>query len=327
MKISCIVAAYNCEKYIVQCVDSIINQSYTDLEIILVDDGSNDGTSLICDEYCLKDNRIIAIHKENGGVSSARNAGISVATGSFISFIDSDDFLHPDFYGSLAEIVRNNDNVGIATAGFHFYANGKNTVYNEKWEISKRVFYSPEQYMEKLMRLDTSCVVWDRIYDAGICKSLRFVDGRLNEDFLFNYHFVNELIRYGKGVVTIPEKLFFYRKNAQSTTHARLRDNLVDQVININEIVDDLGNTSETLRNAALSTRVLRYTELLHFLTVHAGNEQLLMNYHKEFRTIPIMMVWKALKEKERIIGTVLWINPAMLNTIICIKRKLLLVL
>jgi len=323
MRISCVVAAYNCKDYIVHCVDSIIDQSYIDLEIILVDDGSTDGTSFICDEYRQKDDRIIVIHKENGGVSSARNAGISVATGSFISFVDSDDFLHRDFYRTLVEVVQKSHNVGIVTAGFYSYAYGKNTVYNEKWEIHKRMVYPPEQYLEKLLRLDTSYVVWDRIYDAEICKSLRFVEGRLNEDFLFNYHFTNKLIRNGKRVISIPERLYFYRKNTGGITHARLRDNLVDQVININEINKDLVGAPDAIRNAAFSNRVLRYTELLHFLTINTGNEQLLIDYHKEFRTIPITMVWKSLNGKKRTIGTVLWIKPALLSTMIEIKHKL----
>lgn len=98
MLISVIVPVYNVENYLCKCVDSIINQTYNNLEIILVDDGSTDGSASICDEYVLKDSRVKVIHKENGGVSSARNIGIAEASGEYICFVDSDDWLELDYF-------------------------------------------------------------------------------------------------------------------------------------------------------------------------------------------------------------------------------------
>ena len=102
--ISVIVPVYNTEKYLGRCVDSIINQTYTNLEIILVDDGSPDNSPAICDEYAKKDQRIKVIHKENGGLSSARNAGLDIAKGDFISFIDSDDWVEKDLFEVLVSL-------------------------------------------------------------------------------------------------------------------------------------------------------------------------------------------------------------------------------
>src|SRR5665647_2657921 len=99
--ISIIVPIYKVENYIRNCVDSILNQTYKNLEVILVDDGSTDNCGNICDEYSLKDNRIKTIHKKNGGLSSARNAGLDVAKGEYIGFIDSDDWIEKDMYESL----------------------------------------------------------------------------------------------------------------------------------------------------------------------------------------------------------------------------------
>ena len=106
--ISVIVPVYNVEKYLRQCLDSIINQTYRNLEIILVDDGSTDSSGIICDEYAQIDARIKVIHKENGGLSSARNAGLDVCTsgGDFIAFVDSDDWLEPDMYERLYETSK-----------------------------------------------------------------------------------------------------------------------------------------------------------------------------------------------------------------------------
>ena len=100
-KISVIVPVYNVEKYIGECIKSIINQDYENIEIILVDDGSNDKSGEICDEYTLKDKRVKVIHKENGGVSSARNRGIESSTGEYIAFVDGDDYVTKDYVSYL----------------------------------------------------------------------------------------------------------------------------------------------------------------------------------------------------------------------------------
>ena len=100
-KISVIVPFYNVEPYIRNCVDSIINQTYKNLEIILADDGSTDNSGKICDEYALKDNRIKVLHLKNGGPGIARNAGLDVATGKYIGYVDSDDYIEPDMYETL----------------------------------------------------------------------------------------------------------------------------------------------------------------------------------------------------------------------------------
>ena len=105
--ISVIIPIYKVEKYLRECIDSIINQSFKNLEIILVDDGSPDNCGKICDEYAKKDNRLKVIHKENGGLSSARNAGLDIATGEYISFVDSDDYVSNKFIENLSFYLKN----------------------------------------------------------------------------------------------------------------------------------------------------------------------------------------------------------------------------
>ena len=107
-KVSIVVPIYNVEKYLKQCIESIINQTLQDIEIILVDDGSPDNCPQICDEYAKKDSRIKVVHKKNGGLSSARNAGIEVATGDFIGFVDSDDYIELDMYEKMYNIAKEN---------------------------------------------------------------------------------------------------------------------------------------------------------------------------------------------------------------------------
>lgn len=106
--ISVIVPVYNVEKYSERCIESIINQTYKNLEIILVDDGSPDTCPMICDEYAKKDDRIVVIHKENGGLSDARNAGIEIAKGEYFAFIDSDDYISEEFLSKLYMSLKSN---------------------------------------------------------------------------------------------------------------------------------------------------------------------------------------------------------------------------
>lgn len=113
-KISIIVPIYNVEKYLQKCVDSILCQTYKNLEIILVNDGSPDNCPAICDEYAKKDKRIKVIHKQNGGVSSARNAGLDVATGKYVQFVDSDDWVEPEYSKTMINLIEeNNCDLGI----------------------------------------------------------------------------------------------------------------------------------------------------------------------------------------------------------------------
>lgn len=130
-KISIVVPIYNVEKYLDQCVKSIINQTYKNLEIILVNDGSIDNSGKICDKYKRQDNRVIVIHKENGGSSDARNVGIQIATGKYIGFVDSDDYIEKDMYEFLYNNMIN-ENADISCCNRFLLWSNKKQIYGEK---------------------------------------------------------------------------------------------------------------------------------------------------------------------------------------------------
>ena len=113
--VSIIVPVYNVEKYLERCIDSLVNQTLKDIEIILVDDGSTDDSGNICDKYAKKDKRIKVIHKENGGLSDARNIGLSIANGRYLQFVDSDDFIHKQMIEILYNTIINNNEVANVT--------------------------------------------------------------------------------------------------------------------------------------------------------------------------------------------------------------------
>ena len=149
--ISVVVPVYNVEKYIDKCINSIINQTYKNLEIILVDDGSPDNCGNICDEYAKKDNRIIVIHKENGGVSSARNIGIKNAKGKWITFVDSDDWIENDYVEKLSKIGIQNK-AEVVLCGYNRINNNDKQPINAIGEIKK---YNSFEYLIKTLNPQT----------------------------------------------------------------------------------------------------------------------------------------------------------------------------
>lgn len=180
--ITLIVPIYNVEQYLPRCIESIIAQTYSELEIILVDDGSPDQCGKICDDYALKDSRIKVIHKSNGGLSDARNAGLDNMTGAFVAFIDSDDWIDRDWCEKLVDNMHKfNADVsicGIISERFNTNSNQTNIITKE---YGINPFY--ETGLDMMRRyFCSSWVAWDKIYRASIFNDIRFPVGEINED-------------------------------------------------------------------------------------------------------------------------------------------------
>lgn len=188
--ISVIVPVYNVEKYLPRCIDSILNQTYKNLEIILVDDGSPDNCPAICDEYAQKDSRIKVIHKANGGVSSARNVGLDVATGEYIGFVDSDDWIEPDMYEFL--FMRATDyNVDISRcASVWEYGKGRcEEILTDNENENMFLLDGEDLILDLVNGAWDEGVVWNKLYKKEIVKNVRFrEDIAFCEDCLFNYY-------------------------------------------------------------------------------------------------------------------------------------------
>ena len=191
--ISVIVPVYKTEKYLRKCVDSIINQTYKNLEIILVDDGSPDNSGAICDKYAQKDERVKVIHKENGGVSDARNAGIKAAKGEYLGFVDSDDWIELDLYSDLASCIRLNADVIIYNLKY----------LDEAGRIVKASPYLPEGYLYinnkdmKMLRLLTENsllgYVWNKLWKKELIQKEIFLDLMTREDICFMYKILDKI--------------------------------------------------------------------------------------------------------------------------------------
>lgn len=201
-KISIIIPVYKVEQYLKQCLNSVVNQTYKNLEIILVDDGSPDNCGAICDEYAQKDDRIFVIHKENGGLSAARNDGIRAATGEWLAFVDSDDWCELDYYEKLINAVDGYEaDIFWAGGGFREFASSY-----KKIVTSKRNFYCTEK--KDIDHLMAQCLKfgppWDKLFRVQFLQENKLMfdtNDRANEDVWFN--FVAHDLAKGVGGCTV----------------------------------------------------------------------------------------------------------------------------
>lgn len=208
-RLSIIVPVYKVELYIHKCVESILNQTYTDFELILVDDGSPDSCGKICDEYAKKDSRIRVIHKENGGQSSARNRGLDIATGDLIGFVDSDDDIESDMYQQMVDFL-DAENLDIVCCDTYLVRGERKKVrllYPEN-----KVFIDSDGVCENLKgHIDNA--VWNKVYKREIFRDLRFTEGIVFEDVRLIYQLFNKASRVGY----ISKPLYYYYKRKNST--------------------------------------------------------------------------------------------------------------
>lgn len=217
-KISVIVPVYKVEKYLDKCVESIVNQTYKDLEIILVDDGSPDNCPEMCDQWAKIDNRIKVIHQNNGGVSNARNIGMESATGDFIAFVDSDDTIDSDMYEFLLDLMIEND-ADIAHCGYkHIYKDETKLINNTKKIVI-------QDRTESLKCLVGGYLfgggLWNKLIKKELVASIRFPENiKINEDVLFCF---NVFIKSNKSVFADYPK-YNYMAHESSTTEIKKQE-------------------------------------------------------------------------------------------------------
>ena len=212
--ISIIVPIYNVELYLRRCLDSVLNQTYTNLEIILVDDGSPDGCPQICDEYAAKDKRIIVIHKGNGGLSTARNAGLDICKGEYISFIDSDDWVSEKYIETLFNIsTKENADIAIGE-----YISTSGNILKEQNSIFIKTFSSKEALFRLFSKNNTTYTIsCAKLYKRELFSSLRFPIGKYHEDEFTTYI----LFYNSKKIAYTSEILYYYYQRAGSIVSTR----------------------------------------------------------------------------------------------------------
>ncbi len=236
--VSVIIPIYNVEKYLDRCLESIVNQTQKDLEIILVNDGSTDDCAKMCNEWAKKDDRIKVIHKENGGLSDARNAGINFASGEYIMFLDSDDYYHENMCKIMHETIIKRG-VDLVCCDFIDVNEEGDLIKRPKIyyeDIDYKRVYDGREFIKFLLENKAPPFAWNKIYKRNIFFEKRFKKGYLAED----YEFLLRAIRETREVYFISDKLYYYTYRDSSITSGFNKKFNLDVVKNIYELEDFL---------------------------------------------------------------------------------------
>ena len=309
--ISVIVPVYNVEKLLPRCVDSILAQTHQNLEIILVDDGTKDRGGLICDEYAAKDPRIKVIHKENGGLSSARNAGLDIAKGTYIGFVDSDDWIEPKMYETMLELAVRHE-AKLVCAGRYDVSEGTGERKKGLCPEREEVVFGKELAGRIFQWQGLDSAAWDKLYHRSLWQTRRYPLGRVNEDLPVTYRIAMEA---GKAVLC-PQPFYNYFHRAGSITTAKA---VTDKTFHFPEhaaaVYDHICREHPDLKHQAAYLRVksLSYTLLVLDQATSEAREKYAdraREARKELKTFAAMILKdKRFGKKEAITDLLLVLN------------------
>ena len=213
-KLSVIIPIYNVEKYLRRCIESVLKQTYLNLEIILVDDGSTDGCAKICDEYKEKDERVSVIHKKNGGLSEARNFGLKLVTGEIVTYLDSDDYIDANMYEKMIKAMRDKEADIVVCGTYIDYEDGSTKIKSEKKE---KILNTEEALIELNSFSSFDMSVCNKIFKKEIIKDIDFPVGKKSEDYFVMYQYFAR----AKKVVIINEAKYHYFQRSNSISRGK----------------------------------------------------------------------------------------------------------
>ena len=262
-KISVIIPIYNSSQTLERTINSVINQTYKNLEIILVNDGSTDDSIKICKKYAEKDNRIIILNQENKGVGEARNHGIDVSTGDFISFVDSDDTMDENLYKELiaTQIVTNAD---IVESGAKVILGKDNEIFPYE-KNDKIIIYENHDYMKNYLNFSLNVSVWGKIYKRELIGDIRFPNLNINEDFVFLWEVVKRTNLFCENLNV---NYHYYLDKEVSLSKAPFSSNNMTMISHIEDVVNDVKNIYPDLNKTAKNhyNACLLHTMVLYYL-------------------------------------------------------------
>lgn len=226
--ISIIIPVYNVKKYVRESIESAINQTYKKIEIIIIDDGSNDGSEKICDEYAKKDSRIKLIHQKNKGLSAARNKGLDAIQGKYVAFLDSDDVFHPEMIKKSYEtLIKNKADCVICNYGVE--QKNEKLSLDKIYKLKKRMnissnIYTKNQILKLILAGNISIVVWNKLYKKELFDNIRFPEGHVHEDRIVTL----QVFEKCRKTYVLDEKLMIYRIHNKSIGHTYTTKNIED---------------------------------------------------------------------------------------------------
>ena len=232
-EVSMIVPVYQVEKYIAQCIESVLNQTFKDFELILIDDGSKDQSGSICDLYAAKDDRILVIHTENRGAAAARNVGLDHASGRYITFLDGDDYLDEHMIARMYEEIEHSEYDMVVCDFLNLLPDEEDNfiVHLQEETVNGR---NVLEHLKNERNYGLWTIVWNKIYKREVLENLRFPDGKYFEDEFFS----NQLYLFSNQIHVIPDVLCYHRVLASSTMNTQKTENYLDLLDALQERLD-----------------------------------------------------------------------------------------
>lgn len=313
-KVSVIVPIYKVEKYIKECIESIINQSYKNLEIILIDDGTPDNCGIICDDYSIIDKRIRVIHKKNGGLSSARNAGLDIATGGYILFVDSDDTISTNMIFEMVEVSQKY-NADIVCCDF-----GINSL--KKCTDSEQKIYamSKEQAIINLFdEVGYKFYAWNKLYKSEILKNIRFPEGRIYEDIKTIYL----AFKQANNIVYLKKELYAYRIRQDSITNSEFSNKIYDLVHSINFVINDIQKEKSLYKNT-ISGYIRYYCYFINNALINNSNIKEELNYIRKIirSNLFTIILTNKISISRKVQFIILLMNKNLYKKLLILKEK-----
>ena len=223
--VSVIIPVFNVSRYLPQCFDSVISQTYRNLEIIVIDDGSTDDSGSICDQFAEKDDRIHVIHTDNRGLASARNLGLEKVSGEYISFIDSDDWIEPQTIEMCIRAALETEADIVNARSCSEYVGG--TVHRSREKNDSQTYFG-QDILSAFAEGKFGNAVWNKIYRVECFRDIRFPDGHNYEDIAIVWKIMKNLAESGGVVTALPDELIHYRVRKNSISHTYMLNNITD---------------------------------------------------------------------------------------------------
>lgn len=314
--ISIIVPVYNVEKYLNQCVQSILGQTYQDFELLLVDDGSSDNSGQMCDDYAERDSRVKVIHKENGGLSDARNKGTELARGEYITYVDSDDYVREDYLETLRSLM-DRSNADIAVTGIEKFYDG-DALTSEPRDGERRVMSGIEALFNVLYQKDMDTSACAMLLKTDIAYKNPFPVRKYHEDDFTTYKYYLS----AKRVAVSNQKQYYYRQRKGSIMHSFGQASL-DELDAGDHIVEYCEQSCVKLINAAKSKQFSNYCQVLLSIPPSEIDVQTylrILNLLKENRKS--ILLDKNARKKNRFAAFILYFGPSTLRTINLLLKK-----
>ncbi len=296
--VSIIVPIYNVEKYLEVCIKSIIEQTYSNVEIILIDDGSSDNSGYICDEWAKKDERVNVIHKQNGGLSDARNVGKQYANGEYFVFVDGDDYIAPTLVSYCYESAKRYE-VDIVVYEWYRVEEEYNELYKDTINPSIERMKGSDLLREFVLNEKGHATICNKFYKREIWDGIDFPVGKLHED----EYVITDILLKAKNIIVSDNRLYYYRKRNRSITNVFNKKSFYDTLEAIGERCKKL-KYDEELYSVTLNLYLVQIIKI-YKIEQKKEKKKLLKDFRKNFNISMKYLYWKT-----RVLYIVFYINP-----------------